>query len=142
MPYALMANLKSIKTGKPFLENVKRFCFLGDGKSPTNPYGLPVGMTVGRSRNSAFKGLHMVGFSCAACHSGEIAYRGKSIRIDGAPGMIDLQAYQVEFQQSLDATLKEPAALLALAIAIDQTPPPPIGRHLTPMTPPRRAAPM
>src|ERR1039458_2976007 len=30
MPYLLAANLKSIKTGKPFLENMERFGFLPD----------------------------------------------------------------------------------------------------------------
>jgi cytochrome c5 len=123
MPYALVANLKSVKTGKPFLEDMERFGFLPDAKSATNPYGVPVGMTVGRSRNADAKGIEMVGFSCAACHSGEITYRGKSIRLDGAPGMIDLQSYQVEFQQSLDAVLKDPAALVALAVAMEKTPP-------------------
>ena len=122
MPYALVANLKSVKTGKPFLENMERFGFLPDAKSDANPYGMPVGMTVGRSRNSAAKGIEMVGFSCSACHSGEISYRGKSVRIDGAPGMIDLQAYQVEFLNSLDATLKDPTALLALVIAMEKSP--------------------
>jgi hypothetical protein len=80
-------------------------------------------MTVGHSRNDALKGVEMVGFSCAACHTGEIRYRGKSARIDGAPGMIDLQAYQVEFLQSIDAILKDPAALVALALAMEQTAP-------------------
>ncbi|MEI9972043.1 MAG: hypothetical protein WDO73_08260 [Ignavibacteriota bacterium] len=103
MPYKLLANIKSVKTGKPFLENMDRFGFLPDAKSVTNPYGVPVGITVGRSRNSEAKGIEMVGFSCAACHAGEIRYRGKSVRIDGAPAAIDLQGYQVEFQQSLDA---------------------------------------
>jgi hypothetical protein len=120
MPYPLVANLKSIKTGKPFLENMERFGFLPEGKSATNPYGMPVGMTVGRSRNASARGIEMVGFSCAACHSGELTYRGKRLRIDGAPGMIDLQGYQVEFQESLDATMKEPRALLALVIAMEQ----------------------
>lgn len=120
MPYALLANLKSVKTGKPFLENMERFGFLPDAKSGTNPYGMPVGMTVGRSRNAGAKGVEMVGFSCAACHVGELTYRGKRVRIDGAPGLIDLQGYQVEFQESLDATMKDPRALLALVVAMDQ----------------------
>jgi hypothetical protein len=121
MPYLLVANLKSIKTGKPFLENMERFGFLADAKSAANPYGLPVGMTVGRSRSASAKGIEMVGFSCATCHAGEITYRGKGVRIDGAPGLIDLEGYQVEFQQSLDATLKDPAALVALVVAMEQT---------------------
>ena len=123
MPYKLLANVKSVKTGKPFLENMERFGFLPDAKSATNPYGVPVGVTVGRSRNNDAKGIEMVGFSCAACHASEIRYRGKSFRIDGAPAMIDLQGYQVEFEQSLDATLKDPAAVLALAVAIENAAP-------------------
>lgn len=120
MPYALLANLKSIKTGKPFLEGMERFGFLPDAKSGTNPYGMPVGLTVARSRNASAQGVEMVGFSCAACHAGELTYRGKRVRIDGAPALIDLQAYQVEFQASLDATMKDPQALLALVVAMDQ----------------------
>jgi hypothetical protein len=46
------------------------------------------------------------------------------LRIDGAPAMIDLQGYQVEFLDSLDATLKDPAALLALVVAMERTPSP------------------
>src|ERR1039458_1815866 len=90
MPDPLVANLKSVKTGKPFLENMERFGFLPDAKSATNPYGMPVGMTVARSRNASSAGIEMVGFSCAACHTGELTYRGKSVRLDGAPGLIDL----------------------------------------------------
>ncbi|MGA3261865.1 MAG: di-heme-cytochrome C peroxidase [Bryobacteraceae bacterium] len=120
MPYTLLANLKSSKTGKPFLEGMERFGFLPDAKSSTNPYGMPVGMTVVRSRNASARGVEMVGFSCAACHVGELTYHGKRVRIDGAPGLIDLEAYQVEFQESLDATMKDPPALLALVVAMDQ----------------------
>jgi len=128
LPYELLANLKSVKTGKPFLEGMERFGFLPDAQSGTNPYGLPVGMTVGRSRNVSAQGVEMVGFSCGACHVGELTYRGKRLRIDGAPGLIDLEAYQVEFQESLDATLKDPRALLALIVAMDR-------QHKMPDTP-------
>jgi hypothetical protein len=49
-----------------------------------------------------------------------MTYRGKRLRIDGAPSLINLQAYQVEFKQSLDTTLKNPRKLLALAVAMDR----------------------
>src|SRR5437660_657049 len=42
MPYALLANLKSVKTGKPFLQGMERFGFLPDHTGPANPDGLPV----------------------------------------------------------------------------------------------------
>jgi len=120
MPYALLANIVSVKTGKPFLENMERFGFLPDDTGATNPHGLPVGLTTVHSRNKSLTGLEMVGFNCAACHVGELSYRGKRLRIDGAPSLVDLQSYQLELKDSLDAALQDPAKLVALVIAIDR----------------------
>jgi len=127
MPYALLANLKSVKTGKPFLQGMERFGFLPDHAGPANPYSLPVGLTLSRSRNAGTVGIEIVGFNCAACHVAELTYRGKHARIDGAPALVDLQTYQVEFKDSLDAVMKNPQALLALVVAMDkqQNPPDP-----------------
>jgi mono/diheme cytochrome c family protein len=120
MPYALLANLQSTKTGAPFLQNMARFGFLPDHTGPANPLGLPVGLTVSLSRDAAKAGIEIVGFNCAACHVAELTYRGKRVRIDGAPAMVDLQGYQVEFKESLDAALKSPAKLLALIVAMEK----------------------
>ncbi len=120
MPYELLVNLKSIKTGKPFLEDMQRFGFLPDAVGPNNPYGMPVGLTVARSRDASARGIEMVGFNCAACHVGEITHNGKRLRVDGTPGMINLQGYQVEFRDSLNATMKDPRKLVALVIAMER----------------------
>jgi mono/diheme cytochrome c family protein len=120
MPYALLANLKSVRTGKPFLEGMERFGFLPDRTGPGNPYGLPVGLTVGRSRNAGTVGLEIVGFNCAACHVGELTYQGKHLRIDGAPALVNLQGYQMEFKDSLDAVMKSPRDVVALVIAMEK----------------------
>jgi mono/diheme cytochrome c family protein len=120
MPYALLANLKSVRTGKPFLEGMERFGFLPDHTGPSNPYGLPVGLTVSRSRNAGTVGLEIVGFNCAACHVGELTYQGKHVRLDGAPGLVNLQGYQVEFKESLDAVMKSPGELISLVIAMEK----------------------
>ncbi len=120
MPYALLANLKSTATGKPFLEGMERFGFLPDHAGPANPHGLPVGVTVSRSRNSGTAGIEIVGFNCAACHVGEVTYQGKRVRIDGAPATVNLQQYQIEFKDSLDAALHSPEKLLALIIAMER----------------------
>jgi hypothetical protein len=120
MPYALLANLKSTKTGKPFLRDMDRFGFLPDHSGPANRYALPVGLTVSRSRNAGTVGIEIVGFNCAACHVGELTYQGKHVRIDGAPGLINLQAYQVEFKESLDAAMKNPRELVALIAAMEK----------------------
>jgi mono/diheme cytochrome c family protein len=121
IPYALVANLESTKTGAPFLQNMERFGFLPDHTGPSNPLGLPVGLTVSLSRDAARAGIEIVGFNCAACHVAELNYHGRHVRIDGAPAMVDLQAYQVEMKESLDATLKSPAKLLALIVAMEKT---------------------
>jgi len=120
MPYSLLANLKSIKTGKPFLRDMERFGFLPDHSGPANPYGLPVGLTVSRSRNAVSIGMEVVGFNCAACHVGELMYQGKHVRVDGAPSLVNLQAYQIEFKESLDAAMKSPQKLLELILAMEQ----------------------
>lgn len=120
MPYALIANVVSVKTGKPFLENMERFGFIPDATSTWNPHGLPVGLTTAHSRDGSHIGLEMVGFNCAACHVAELSYRGKRLRIDGAPSLVNLQGYQVELKESLDATLRDPAKAVALVIAMDR----------------------
>jgi mono/diheme cytochrome c family protein len=121
MPYALLSNVVSVKTGKPFLENMERFGFLPDAAGAQNPRGLPIGLTTVHSRDKNHIGLEMVGFNCAACHVGEVSYQGKWLRIDGAPSLVDLQSYQVEFKGSLDATLRDPAKAVALAVAMART---------------------
>src|SRR5215831_18481250 len=120
MPYMLLANLKSSKTGKPFLRDMERFGFLPDHAGPGNPYQLPVGLTVSRSRNAGTAGIEIVGFNCAACHVGELTYRGKRVRVDGAPAIVNLQQYQVEFKDSLDATLHNPEKLIALIVGMER----------------------
>jgi hypothetical protein len=77
-------------------------------------------MTVSRSRNAGTVGIEIIGFNCAACHVGELTYRGKRARIDGAPATVNLQQYQIEFKESLDATLGSPQKLLALIIAMEK----------------------
>jgi hypothetical protein len=106
--YELLVNLVSVQTGKPFLDNMERFGFIPDATSAANPHGLPVGLTTIHSRDRSHTGLEMVGFNCAACHVGEVRYRGKRLRIDGAPSLVDLESYQVELKKSLDATLHDP----------------------------------
>src|ERR1700735_240311 len=77
MWYELLANVVSVKTGKPFLENMERFGFIPDAVSDKNPHGLPIGVTTVHSRDKSHTGLEMVGFNCAACHVGEVTYQGK-----------------------------------------------------------------
>src|ERR1700722_627923 len=121
MPYALLANLKKVETGEPFLKNMERFGFIPDAPDPdANPHGLPIGLTTGHSRNLEHIGLEMVGFNCAGCHVSELTYKGKAVLIDGAPSHVDLQAYQIAFKRSLEATMRDTAKLVELVVAFNR----------------------
>jgi hypothetical protein len=120
MPYVVLANVVSVKTHRPFLDNMERFGFVPDAPSATNPHGLPIGITTVKSRAKNFTGLEMVGFNCAACHVAEVDYRGRRLLIDGAPSLVNLQAYQMEFKESLDATMHDPVKVFTLVLAIDR----------------------
>jgi hypothetical protein len=74
-----------------------RFGFLPDAASPQNPDGLPVGFakdTVVDPKSG--ETVEVVGLTCAACHTGQVEYKGKGIRIDGGSATIDLASFQTE----------------------------------------------
>ncbi|WNJ88851.1 di-heme-cytochrome C peroxidase [Bosea sp. 685] len=55
--------------------------------------GLPVGFARMPGRQDPTRGSPMpdqLGFTCAACHTGHLTYKGTSLRFDGGPAMIDL----------------------------------------------------
>lgn len=59
--------------------------------------GLPVGFSKLPSSPDPVTGEmqpDQLGFTCAACHTGQIEYRGTSLRIDGAPAMTDLGKFR------------------------------------------------
>jgi RoxA-like, cytochrome c-like len=69
-----------------------RFGFLYDPEQfhpgyeppPYNPANLPVGFTYHADRNGGFAVLDI---TCAACHTGQLEYRGKALRVDGGQAM-------------------------------------------------------
>lgn len=72
------------------LDYLARFGFLTDpGQRPSdlNPGNLPVGFTRHRDSES---GEHFLDISCAACHTGELRYKGQAVRIDGGAALHSL----------------------------------------------------
>ena len=59
-----------------------------------NPDGLPVGFArLKKGARDPVTGKKMpaqIGFTCAACHTGQLEFNGVSLRIDGAPAVTDL----------------------------------------------------
>ena len=69
---------------------LSRFGFLIDPEQTTslsNPGNLPVGFARHQDESS---GEHYLDITCAACHTGQIHYRGQAIRIDGGAALHSL----------------------------------------------------
>jgi hypothetical protein len=114
-PMAWLLALEQTVTGPdgsvtylPFLENVERFGMIPDPPSPYNPYGLPVGVTIGYSQVT---GLQMMGFNCTACHVGELHYNGRAFRMDGGPTMAFFNNFVFGMFNETQATVSDPRRL-------------------------------
>jgi mono/diheme cytochrome c family protein len=91
--------------GKPFLDNAERFGLIPDPtKSAQNPFGLPIGLTADYSLDTRFTGLQMVGVNCAACHVNKLEFQGKSVLLDGAPSLFDVESFYTEIVNATIAT--------------------------------------
>jgi hypothetical protein len=85
--------------------NLASLGFIKSSKSPLNPLGLPIGFAVGPA-NSSIKGT--VGLTCAACHTGQLSYKGDKIVIDGTQSMIDSNTFGSQLQLSMIETYHDP----------------------------------
>jgi len=85
--------------------NMMRFGFLPGRKSAANPDALPIGF--------AKDGDH-AGLTCAACHTQQIRYRDKLLRIDGGQAMLDLQRFLEHLEKSLTAIRRDSNKLTRL----------------------------
>jgi len=81
---------------------------------PANPEGLPVGfarLDAGIDPTSGLKSPAMIGFTCAACHTGHLEYKNISLRFDGGPAMVDLGKLEPAVAQAIAYTLEVPGRL-------------------------------
>ncbi|WP_229680781.1 di-heme-cytochrome C peroxidase [Marinobacterium zhoushanense] len=99
-------------------DNLRRFGFALAGSSPANPYNLPIGL----ASTPPHQGERWVGLGCAACHSGQIYYRGKSLHIDGGQSLVDFQLLEREVIAALDATLRDYGKFTRFAQALGAGP--------------------
>ena len=70
-----------------------------------NPDGLPVGFVKDADPETG----DWMGVNCAACHTAQLIYNDRIVRIDGAPALGDFIALIKTVRDGLSATLKEPA---------------------------------
>jgi hypothetical protein len=101
LPYAWFLALEqprfSLSGAPPFKDDryLQGFGFIPDQVYQQNPDALPVGFTRDDRFVDPYTGqkLAVLGISCAACHTGELFYGGKAIRIDAGPSLINLQKF-------------------------------------------------
>ena len=111
MSYDIYLNLAAAGSNDLF-NSTKHINTLGLLTEPpnltANPDNLPVGITKTVVNKGQFKGNY-VGVTCAACHTGQVQYQGKQIRIDGGAGTrFNISAWITSLSNSLDETLNNP----------------------------------
>jgi len=83
-------------------KNIDYYRYLPQTVSFFNPDALPVGIV-----KDTYQGKDYVGYTCAACHTGQVNFQGQAIRIDGGPAMADMVGFLTGLQQSMEATLND-----------------------------------
>lgn len=103
IPYTWFTHLEQPDNQKSFraAEYLESFGYLPEKKSANNPSGLPIGFVITRAKK--MKNAYM-GFTCAACHTNQINYKGQKILVDGAPTLADFVAFLESLTQALEQT--------------------------------------
>lgn len=93
MLYDWFVALEQADSEKLFIDNdfMSRMRFVPDPNSQGNPDFLPIGFA--KDDPDPITGDVNAGLTCAACHTAQITYKGMGIRIDGAPGQFNFDAF-------------------------------------------------
>jgi hypothetical protein len=100
----------------PFLsaKNMARLGYL----PASNASGLPVGFVIDRDDSEPGLNIPSIGLNCAACHTSELKFQGRTIRIDGAPTLANFQGLVEEMLASLKATRNDEAKFVRFATKV------------------------
>lgn len=115
LPYDLFIALEQADSQELFRssKNIDYYRYLPQKPTFFNPDGLPVGFVLDN-----YDGKDYVGFTCAACHTGQVNFKGKAIRIDGGPAMADMDGFLKALEKALQATLDDNAKKERLISAV------------------------
>ena len=89
--------------------NIDRYRYLPQKATFFNPDALPVGFV-----KETYQGQDYVGYTCAACHTGQINFTNpgedqtRALRIDGGPAMADMVLFLTELNRAMKLTLGVP----------------------------------
>lgn len=107
IPYIWFLALEQADNRSLFRDDayMKDLGFLIATPTANNKDGLPVGF----SSYTDDQGVAWVGLTCAACHTGEVHYQGKRIRIDGGAALIDYSGFEQSLIKALTVTVADDA---------------------------------
>ena len=110
LPYDFFMELQDPATGKLFRsdDNLYSYGYLTQKVTRHNPDALPVGLV-----KDTYIGKAYLGFTCAACHTGQVNYKGVAMRIDGGPAGSDLDSMLEKLAEVMRLTLSDKAAFAA-----------------------------
>jgi len=83
-------------------EKIRRYRYITARPDRDNPDGLPVGFVKDDDED-------WMGFTCAACHTGQFTYQGTAVRIDGGQTLGDSSTMMTDLTAALRATLEQDA---------------------------------
>ena len=95
---------------------IASFGYLPEAKNASNPDALPVGFAkapFGPGNKELW-----IGMTCAACHTGQVTYKGKTVRVDGGTTLADILGFQSALVASLKATVRQPAKFQRFALRV------------------------
>jgi hypothetical protein len=108
MPYEWFINLEQGDSTAKLIDDefMSRFRFIPSRRSAENPDKLQIGFA--KDDPDPLTGQVHMGVTCAACHVGQITYKGQSLLVRGGPGMIDFDRFVVALYSSLAITANSP----------------------------------
>lgn len=136
MPYAWFLAMEQENNGNLFRadQNMKSFGYIPQAPKPgRNPEGLPVGFVkedvqeaflntalhaerISRNTQANQQGYReWMGLTCAACHTADLRYGNKTLRINGAPALADFSSFMNALSKALTATVNDDAKLTRFA---------------------------
>jgi cytochrome c553 len=120
IPLDWLRALEQPGTEQPFLDDsyIRKFRYLPNYSAATGH--LPIGFAIDQQDDSGLsvtqlrwkasqsKNEKWVGMNCAACHTAEITYHGKRMRIEGGPTLADFQSFIEALNKALVETKNDP----------------------------------
>ena len=94
--------------------NIKKYNYINKRSTDGAVLNLPVGFAVEPQTD----GQDWMGYTCAGCHTTEIEYNDKKIRVDGAPALADFASFISDMHQAVILTSQDDAKFSRFAYRV------------------------